>query len=265
MISPARIRARPSPARLRPVDHVVMDQRRAVDHLDYRAHANRARPPVSGGARRQQQQCRPHPLAAAFAQVARDLRDRLDRRAILGGNLLLHESQIVAYKIENLFSRLDCESHGVIVSLCWPTWKNGPCYPECLPVSRSSSLKNRRKFAAVPAATSSGAKSLTFPNARATSTTYAGSLRFPRRPCGGRKGESVSVSKFSSGISRATSRRCCIFGYVTLPANDTRNPMSSPRRASVIVAVKQWNIPPSPVGPQSCSRIDRLSSHASRQ
>ena len=232
VIAPARVRARTSAPRLRAVDHVVVNQRRAVDHLHHRAHADRARPAISGRARRQQQQRRPQPLAAAFAQIARDFGDRLDRRAILRRNFLLDERQIVAHQIENPFCDLYCEGHmnGFCSRLYLGRFASvvSPRSLRLLPVS---SLKNRRKFAAVVAATSSGAKFLTFANACATSTTNAGSLRFPRRPCGGRNGESVSVSNLSSGISRATSRKCCIFGYVTLPANEIRNPMSIPRRA----------------------------------
>ena len=111
VISPARVRARTSAPRLRSVNHVVVDQRRAVDHLHHRAHPDRARPAIARRARRQQQQRRTQALPAAFAQIARDFRDRLDRRAILRGNLLLHERQIVADEIENLFGDLYGEGH----------------------------------------------------------------------------------------------------------------------------------------------------------
>ena len=206
VVAPARVRARAAAARFRAVDHVVVDQRRAVDHLDHRAEVDRAFAAIARRARAQQQQRRPQPLSAALAQVARNLRHRLDRAAALPGDLLFDQREVVSHQIEyalDALGDLDSESHPLVYLAPSWGWSREAGVP---------SLKNRRKFAAVVAATSSAAKFLTFAKACATSTTKAGSLRLPRRPCGGRKGESVSVSRFSSGSSRATSRKCCIFG-----------------------------------------------------
>src|SRR5439155_1570239 len=72
--------------------------------------------------------------------------------------------------------------------------------------------KKRRKFSEVAAATSSGDKFLTLASVRATSATYAGSLRLPRQGCGARYGESVSIKILSTGKAFAMSRRFCGFG-----------------------------------------------------
>ncbi len=130
---------------------------------------------------------------------------------------------------------------------------------------RAASPKKRRKFAAVAAPTSSTAKSLTVASVRATSATFAGSLRFPRKGCGERYGESVSISSDESGKTLEISRKFCDFGYVTLPANDTRKPISIPCFASASVPEKQCRIPPRPVPRHASSRIARHSGHASRQ
>src|SRR5205807_5211557 len=72
--------------------------------------------------------------------------------------------------------------------------------------------KKARKFAAVAAPISCGAKFLTGASVRATSATNAGSLRLPRKHCGARNGESVSIKIDSSGKAAATSRKFCALG-----------------------------------------------------
>src|SRR5690242_3970009 len=103
MIAPACVGAGTSTAGIRAIDHVVMDERRAVDHLHDSAQANgafTAMPASSGG---KQEQGGTHPLAAALAQITGYLDDRVNRAAILGGDLLLNESQIVPDQIKNAF------------------------------------------------------------------------------------------------------------------------------------------------------------------
>ena len=101
VVAPARVGARAAAARLRAVDHVVVDQRRAVDHLHHRAQPDRAlrrdSPP-------------PPPPAAAAPDAAACRRPRAgssksppparSRRAFCAGNLLLDQRQVVAHQIE---------------------------------------------------------------------------------------------------------------------------------------------------------------------
>ena len=117
MISPARIRARAAAARVRAVNHIVVDQRGAVNHLHDGAQADRALAAISRRARREQQQRRPQPLAAAFAQVAGNFGDRLDGAAALRRDFALDERQIVAHQIENTLRNLYGKCH--VVHFTW--------------------------------------------------------------------------------------------------------------------------------------------------
>jgi hypothetical protein len=76
-----------------------------VDQFDDGAQSDRAFSPVARVSRRKQQQRRTQPLAPASQQVARDLRNRLNRRAILERELLLDLDQVVANKIEYFLRR----------------------------------------------------------------------------------------------------------------------------------------------------------------
>ncbi len=104
MISPARIGRRPAPARVGAVDHVVMNQRGAVDQLDDGAQAHRARPLVSRVSRSKQQQRRTQALPAAAEQVARRFRPTgsLAVPVCCASSCSTHD-QVVANQIENLF------------------------------------------------------------------------------------------------------------------------------------------------------------------
>ena len=66
----------------------------------------------------------------------------------------------------------------------------------------------------------------------ATCGTKAGWLRLPRCGTGARYGESVSISRRSSGTRRATSFRSCAFLNVTMPENEMWKPRSSAARAT---------------------------------
>ena len=65
-----------------------------------------------------------------------------------------------------------------------------------------------------------------------TRATQAGSLRFPRRPSGARKGASVSTRMRSRGRARATSRSVFAFLKVTIPEKETRRFSSRARVAN---------------------------------
>src|SRR5690348_10058183 len=95
-----------------------MDERGAMDHLNDRAQANRAVTPMPAGSRGKQEQRGTHAFAAALAQITGYLDDRVNRAAILGGDLLLNESQIVPDQIKNAFRELNGERH--------PVWLTGP-------------------------------------------------------------------------------------------------------------------------------------------
>ncbi len=112
VISPPRVRAGPAAARIRAVNHIVMDQRGAVNHLHHGAQPDRAFAAIPCRARCEQQKRGPQPLAAAFAQVAGNFGDRLDGAAALRRDLLLDERKIVADQIENAFRNLYGERHG---------------------------------------------------------------------------------------------------------------------------------------------------------
>ena len=101
VIAPARIRRGAATARVRAIDHVIVNQRGAVNHLDDRAQRNRALAAIAARSRSEQQQRGTQPLAAAFAQVAADFSDRLNGFACLRGDFLLDESKIVAHQIKN--------------------------------------------------------------------------------------------------------------------------------------------------------------------
>ncbi len=123
VVAPARVGAGAPAPRLRAVDHVVVDQRRAVDHLDHCAQADRALAAIACRPRAQQQQRRTQPLAAALAQVAGDFGHRLDRAAALRGDLLFDQREVVAHQIEyalNALGDLDSESHPVVYLA--PSW-----------------------------------------------------------------------------------------------------------------------------------------------
>src|SRR5579862_5065990 len=111
MISPARVAAGPAAAHLRPVDHIVVNECGAVNHLYHGAQPDRALAAIAGRTGRQQEQRGAQPLSAALVQVARDLLHGFDGGAILGSNLLFDERKIVPHEIENPFSYLDSESH----------------------------------------------------------------------------------------------------------------------------------------------------------
>src|SRR5579884_2500444 len=109
----------------------------------------------------------------------------------LSGKLLLHLGQVFPDQFEDFLGGQDSDDDPSLAGR---------------PVGDASSRKKRRKFAVVMPAISSADKSLTLANVLATSRTNAGSFLFPRCPCGGRKGESVSISSRSAGNCRATSR-----------------------------------------------------------
>jgi hypothetical protein len=105
MISPARIGGGPPTPRIGAINHIVMDQRGAVNQLDHgaQAHGNAsvvAR--ISGG---EQQKRGAQALSSPAKQIAGDFGDGLPRKTSLLREFFLYAREVVAYQIKNLFNR----------------------------------------------------------------------------------------------------------------------------------------------------------------
>ena len=234
VVSPARIRRRASAAHVGAVDHVVVDQRGAMDQLDDRAQPDRAVSLVSRISRGKQQQRGTQPLASASQQVAARFPRPAQSRSRSGAQAPARPSPgrrerdrifLLPSEVEMTASR-DC--------------------PAALTVCSARSPKNRRKFADVIAATSSPAKFLTFASVRATSATYAGSFLRPRWVCGARKGESVSISNGSVEYHAPRRADSELSDTSRCPRRKSGNPCPMPCARLFQRARKQWKIPPRP-------------------
>ena len=196
MIAPSRIRRRTAAARVGAVDHVIVNQSRAVKEFDDCGEFDRAGAAVPGVTRGEQQQRGAKALSSSAKEIAGDFGDRLESSRGLSRQFFFHKDEIVSDEIENLpgceqrdgfppclhkpFSRnvVRCASaHSILCAYAAVNQlkvDSKPNYVACAvrrsarPPSRppvrsccSSSLKKRRKFAAVAAATSSAPKFLT--------------------------------------------------------------------------------------------------------
>ena len=94
MIAPDHIDRRPPAARLRHVDHVVVHQRRGVDHLYHRGHADQGGILFAKQFAAEQNQNRPQTFAAARLQILADIGDRIHRRDRFDADLAFHLVQI---------------------------------------------------------------------------------------------------------------------------------------------------------------------------
>src|ERR1700721_519201 len=159
---------------------------------------NRSRTSPPGRSVAEQEQRRAQTLPSATKQIARNFRNRLERASALSREFFLNQNQILSHEIKNLFDSKQRDSLPPLA--CNHLWDSAAA-----DIDGWERRKNRRKFPAVPAANSSAAKSLTLASVRATSATYAGSLRFPRQGSGARYGESVSIKMFSIGKTFAMS------------------------------------------------------------
>ena len=101
MIAPAGIRGRPAPARVRPVNDIVVDQRRAVNELDHGSQSHGAASTVTRVTRRQEQQRGPQAFAPSRQQVTGNLRHRLNRRTALKRELLFDLDQVLANQVKD--------------------------------------------------------------------------------------------------------------------------------------------------------------------
>jgi hypothetical protein len=103
MIPPTRIRGRPPTPRVRAVDHIVVDQRCAVQQLHDRSQPNRSRTPPPSRRIAKQQQRRTQPLPSAAKQITRNLGNRLEGASALSREFFLNQNQILSHEIKNLF------------------------------------------------------------------------------------------------------------------------------------------------------------------
>src|SRR5229473_1970143 len=110
MIAPTRICRRPPAPGVGAVDHIVMNQRGAVQQLDHGAQANRALAVASARvARGKQQERRAQTFAAAAQEIAGDFGNRLERSGSLPRQLLLHQNKVVPDEVKNFPGRQQCD------------------------------------------------------------------------------------------------------------------------------------------------------------
>ena len=246
--APARVRGQPAAAGLGAVDDVVVDERGRVDELDDGRVEHRAIPGVAAEPGRQQQHGRPHALAAAHLDVLAHLRDELDARLEVTGELALDVRELVADRLEDLGETRNGRRGRIARESISPAGSPSKNLPESDHRFRRG-VNARRAEQRVEVARDERAHGLDRDAARrrrrpvVVSATHAGSLRLPRCGTGARKGASVSTSTRSSGTNAATSRRVLAFGKVTMPESEMKNPRSSARRASSTVPLKQCMTP----------------------
>jgi hypothetical protein len=105
MIAPTRIRRGPSAARIRAVDYIVMNQRRAVNQFDYGAQVHRGSAVIARVSGGEQQKRGTQALASSADQITRHLGYRFAGEASLTREFLFHAREVVAHQIKNLFNR----------------------------------------------------------------------------------------------------------------------------------------------------------------
>src|SRR5579859_1677094 len=129
---------------------------------------------------------------------------------------------------------------------------------------RGTFVKSEKKLSVVTSASAAGLSPLMSASTAAVCATKAGSQRLPRWGIGARKGESVSTNSFSSGKSRAVSRRSSDFLKVRMPDNEIYKPSSTAFSPRARLELKQCTRPGKVPLPISSSRMAMVSSSASR-
>ena len=109
VVAPTGIGRGTSSARPGAVDHVIVNQRSAVQQLDHCCKANRAAIFAPRIIRGKQQQSGAQALPSAAEQIRGNFRHRRVRRVALARQLVFHQSEVVADEIENLFRREKCD------------------------------------------------------------------------------------------------------------------------------------------------------------
>jgi hypothetical protein len=105
VIAPTRIRGGPPAACIRAVDHIVMDQRGAVNQFDHGAQVHGGSAVIAGVSGGEQQKRGTQALAPAAEQVTCHLGHRLAGEASLPREFLFNTREVVAHQIKNLFNR----------------------------------------------------------------------------------------------------------------------------------------------------------------
>jgi len=176
MIAPAGIGGGAAAAGVGAVDDVVVDQRGAVEELNYGGQANRTGAVFAGVAVAEEKQSGTQAFAAAAEEIAGDFGDGLESNGALPRELFLNENEIVADEIKDFFRGKQRDGRPprlvqvqLVQTVSGLAADAAGC--EARPGKRPVLRKKRRKFSAVAPATSSGAKSLTLASVRATSAT----------------------------------------------------------------------------------------------
>lgn len=107
MISPAGIRGGATAADIGSVNHIVVDQRGAMNQLDDGTQTNRRRAGVAAKAGGEQEQGGAQALPSPLKKILADFRNRLDGVAGLRGNFFFDARQILANELEDFLCSND--------------------------------------------------------------------------------------------------------------------------------------------------------------
>src|SRR5579862_481087 len=102
VVAPARIRGRTAAARVGAVDHIVVNQGRAVKEFDNCRELDRGRTAMTGVTRGEQQQRGAKALPSSAEEVARNFGNRQESSRGLSRQFFFHKDEIVSDEIENL-------------------------------------------------------------------------------------------------------------------------------------------------------------------
>src|SRR5215831_13941952 len=178
VIAPAGVGRRPAAAGVGAVDHVIVDQRRAVQKLDHRRKMDGALPIGAGITVGKEQQGGSQALPSSAEKIAGDFADRLEGSRTLAGKLLFNQDQVIADKVEDFLDGQERDGRSSTRRYWAKRYaRKSGIRPRsfvratCQTARGEAIPKNRLKLDAVVAAISSGGKFLTFASAFATSHT----------------------------------------------------------------------------------------------
>ena len=104
MIAPAGVCGWTTAAGIGTVNHVIVDEGRAVKKFNHRGQVNRALAIHAGIAVGQEEERGTQAFASAAQQVAGDFADRLKSRRALSRKLLLDQDQVITDEVENVLN-----------------------------------------------------------------------------------------------------------------------------------------------------------------
>jgi hypothetical protein len=128
MVAPARVRGRTAAARVGAVDHIVVNQRGAVQEFDYGGELDCTRAAVTRVACGQKQERGAKAFATTTQEIGGDFGNRLEGGGALSRQFVFHEDEIISDEIENLPGceqrdglppglherRCACEAHSIL-------------------------------------------------------------------------------------------------------------------------------------------------------